>query len=69
MSFDKAIKLGKEKRKPYNDSRAFDYTCRNHGTCAWCESNRLYARRKGEYIADEEIKEAANGPVVELGDT
>ena len=42
MSLDKAIKHGKEKRKPYRGSKAIDCTCRNHGSCVWCRDNRLY---------------------------
>lgn len=45
MSLDKAIASGKEHRKPYYDSRAFDYTCRNHGTCGWCVANRQHKFR------------------------
>ena len=40
MSLDKAIKSGKEHRKEYYGSKAFDCTCRNHGSCKWCEENR-----------------------------
>ena len=40
MSLDKAIKHGKEKRKPYRKSKSFDPSCRNHGGCPWCESSR-----------------------------
>jgi len=40
MSLDKAIKHKKEKRKPYRGSKAIDCTCRNHGSCSYCESNR-----------------------------
>ena len=36
MSLDKAIEFGKEKRKQYRKSKAFDRTCRNHGSCPWC---------------------------------
>ena len=43
---DKAIKSGKEHRKPYYGSKAFSYSCRNHGTCKWCKSNRLYQSEK-----------------------
>ena len=39
---DKAIKSGKEHRKPYYDSRRFDRTCRNHGDCPWCQGKRAY---------------------------
>lgn len=46
MSMDKAIKSGKEKRKPYYRSKAIDPSCRNHGSCEYCESNRLHSTRK-----------------------
>lgn len=58
MSLDKAIKHGKEKRKPYYNSKAFDTTCRNHGSCGWCEENRLHSRRAKELDAKMKIKEA-----------
>lgn len=38
---DKAILSGKEHRKMYRDTRAFDHTCRCHGSCGWCQENRL----------------------------
>lgn len=40
MSLDRAIDSGKEHRKPYRGSKAFDHTCRNHGSCEWCKGNR-----------------------------
>ena len=46
MSLDKAIKFGKEKRKPYRKAKAIDQSCRNHGSCKWCEENRTYKNRK-----------------------
>lgn len=45
MSLDKAIKSGKEHRKPYTGSKVIDYTCRNHGGCPWCEENRKHKFR------------------------
>ena len=45
MSLDKAIKHGKEHRKPYTGSKAVDATCRNHGGCPWCEENRRHKFR------------------------
>ena len=57
MAFDKAIAHGKEKRKPYRGSKAFDRSCRNHGGCGWCESSRLYKRRRDEAAAQEQIDE------------
>lgn len=48
---DKAIKHGKEHRKPYYDSRRFDRSCCNHRSCSYCRGNRLYNRRKSEQAA------------------
>lgn len=44
MSLDKAIQSGKEHRKPYRGSKAFDPGCRNHGGCLWCQNGRLYKK-------------------------
>lgn len=46
MSLDKAIKYGKEKRKPYRKAKAVSKLCRNHGACDWCKSNRTYKNKK-----------------------
>ena len=46
MSLDKAVKYGKEKRKPYRKAKAIDKSCRNHGSCKWCEGNRTYKNRR-----------------------
>lgn len=46
MSLNKAIKTGKEKRKEYRGAKAVACTCRNHGSCAWCLSNRTIANQK-----------------------
>lgn len=56
MALDKAIKYGKERRKPYSKSKAIDRTCRNHGSCEWCKSNRLHKFRIPE---DEELYEVS----------
>jgi len=50
MSLDKAIKHGKEKRKPYRKAKAFDASCRNHGGCPWCESSRT---RKSKILKEK----------------
>lgn len=55
MSLDKAIKYGKEKRKPYRRSKVFDQSCRNHGSCPWCEGNRTHSDRKRRLVADEKL--------------
>lgn len=46
MSLDKGIANGREHRKPYYDSRRFDWTYRCHGSCGWCRENRLHRRTK-----------------------
>lgn len=40
MSLDKAILHNKERRKPYKGAKFVDSTCRNHGSCSYCQSNR-----------------------------
>lgn len=57
MSLDKAIKYGKEKRKPYYGSQACDWTCRPHGTCDWCRGNRLHSRIKRDEASKQALKE------------
>lgn len=43
---DKSIASGKEHRKPYRGSKRWDCTCRNHGSCVWCRSNRTIQEQK-----------------------
>ena len=54
MSLDKAIEHQKERRKPYRDSRRFDGTCENHGSCPWCYGNRTRKQRLDAVVAREE---------------
>ena len=56
MSLDKAIKSGKEHRKPYYDSRDVSKVCRD-GRCVHCLSNRLHNTRKREMKSKEELNE------------
>lgn len=46
MSLDKAITYRKENRKPYRRGKAIDGSCRNHGSCPACLSNRTYREQK-----------------------
>lgn len=46
MSLNKAIKSGKEKRKPYRGAKRVSKSCQNHGSCEYCLSNRLYKNKK-----------------------
>ena len=43
---DKAIDNKKEYRKPYRGSKRFDHSCRNHGSCSYCEGNRTIFDKK-----------------------
>lgn len=61
MSLDKGIDSGKEHRKKYYDSRRFDSTCRNHGSCDHCKHNRLHKFKKGQIDSDEELEEYKKG--------
>ena len=54
---DKGIEHGKEHRKPYKGSKAFDRTCRNHGSCDWCRENRMYQQLRAEEAAKEAIED------------
>lgn len=57
MGLNKAIKSGKEKRKEYRRSKTFDSSCRNHGSCGYCEGNRTHFDKKARQAAEEEIEE------------
>lgn len=57
MPLDKAIEHGKEHRKIYYGSKAIDCSCRNHGTCEWCKSARLYKNNKRIDSMNEKIKD------------
>ncbi len=60
MSLDKAIKYNKEHRKSYTGSKAIDCTCRNHGSCEWCKSNRQYKFKIREIESNDKLKEFEN---------
>lgn len=53
MSLDKAIASGKERRKPFRKSKAFDHSCRNHGACGWCEGNLKHSTTKRQQAAND----------------
>lgn len=38
--------MGKTNRKEYTGSKKFDKTCRCHGSCPNCKSNRIYKNKK-----------------------
>lgn len=53
----KAIEHGKEKRKEYRGSKAFDPSCRCHGGCPWCLENRMYKFKKRELAMEQRLFE------------
>ncbi len=61
MSFDNTIRRGqgKDKRKPYYDSRGIDRSCRNHGDCPACIMRRTRWRRLAKLKFVEELSELA----------
>lgn len=54
MSLDKAIKYGKEKRKPFRGGKSVSSHCRNHGGCKWCEDGRLHNSKKRKLMWENE---------------
>lgn len=54
MSLDKAIESGKEHRKSYTGAKAFVKSCRNHGGCSWCKSNRTHKYNKKKVLTKVE---------------
>lgn len=57
MPFDNYYANRKDWRRPYRKSKAFDRSCRNHGSCAWCEGNRLYSYWKRSWLAEQQVIE------------
>ena len=57
MSLEKAIKSGKEYRKEYKGAKAIDKTCRNHGSCSWCEGNRTNKYKNLDKISKKELQD------------
>ncbi len=60
MNLNKAIKHGKEHRKPYTGAKSVDCTCCNHGSCEWCKQNRLYQRNKVNEASRQRLNEYKN---------
>lgn len=56
MSFDNNYPNRKDIRKPFRKSKHFDRSCRNHGTCPYCRSNRTHSNNKREYVAKEQLQ-------------
>jgi hypothetical protein len=51
---DKAIRSGKEKRKPYKGAKSHCRGCRNHGGCDYCRNNRTFKAKRQRPITEDE---------------
>lgn len=60
MSLDKAIEHGKEHRKQFTGGKRYFGSCRNHGGCKWCESNRRYGELRDNERCEQCINEYLN---------
>ena len=61
MSLDKAIQYHKEYRKPYIGCEAIDPSCRCHGGCDWCLSNRMHKYKKKQLQLKQKEQEYLDG--------
>jgi len=57
MSFDKYYPNRKDWRRQYYGSKRFDYSCRNHGGCPYCEGGRLRYRKLADILTKEQLEE------------
>lgn len=57
MAFDNDYPNRKDRRKPYRKSKVFDTSCRNHGSCGYCEQNRRFFDTKRRAAAAQDIKD------------
>lgn len=57
MAFDNLYPNRKDWRKRFYKSNAIDRSCRCHGTCAYCISNRMYRSNKNDIAIKEQLKE------------
>ncbi|UOF82096.1 hypothetical protein [Caudoviricetes sp.] len=45
--------MSRTKRKPYTKSKAVDKSCRSHGGCPHCKSNRMARDRRKKSLMDK----------------
>lgn len=57
-SFDKYYPNRKDWRKPYYGCKAFDTSCRSHGSCPYCRNS--IKRKRWREIADWNLEEQLN---------
>jgi len=49
-------KTRKDKREPLTGAKAVDNSCKNNGTCPYCESNRTVKNKKRDAIIKDALK-------------
>lgn len=54
MSFYNYYPNRKDHRRSYYDSRSFDSSCKNNGSCTYCVSTRTHANRRRKPIIEDE---------------
>lgn len=57
MSLDKSIRSGREQRKKFRKSKAWDHNCRNNGACNYCRDGRTHTHKVEKSKADFECQE------------
>jgi len=53
--------MSRTKRKPYTKSKRWDASCRNHGGCPYCLSNRMHKNDKRISKVMNQLKELDYG--------
>lgn len=61
MAFHNQYPNRKDHRRPYRGSKRFDNTCRNHGSCGYCQGNRTNFDRRARARADEALRDFLHG--------
>lgn len=59
MSFDKNYPNRKDHRKEFTGAKAYVHSCRNGGSCAYCQGNRNINKTKLELVAKDELEYVA----------
>jgi len=55
--------VSRTKRKPYSDSKRFDVTCRNHGSCPYCRDNRTHSAKHRAQLSD--VGDPSNDEIID----
>ena len=53
--------ISREHRRQWRGSKLIEKSCRNHGTCQWCQRNRNRKKRIAKIRINELIKDYENG--------